>query len=58
MAENTGNKQSIFREKSIERIESPEKLNDYLRVTSPAVWIVLAAMIQLIGRVQGPSPMR
>ena len=58
MAENTGNKQSIFREKSIERIESPEKLNDYLRVTSPAVWIVLAAMIQLIGRVHGPSPMR
>ncbi|MBR2561259.1 MAG: hypothetical protein IKE31_03815 [Eubacterium sp.] len=48
MAENTGKKQSIFREKSIERIESPEKLNDYLKVTSPAVWIVLAAIIALL----------
>ncbi len=48
MAENTGNKQGIFREKSIERIESPEKLNDYLKVTSPAVWIVLAAIIALL----------
>lgn len=39
---------SLFREKSIERIESPDKLNDYLRVTSPAVWVVLAAVIVLL----------
>ena len=38
-------KQSLFRAKSIEKIESPESMNDYLQVTSPGVWIVLAAVI-------------
>ena len=38
----------LFREKSLEAIESPESLNDYLRVTSPGVWIVLAAIIALL----------
>ena len=41
-------KVSIFREKSLEAIESPESLNDYLKVTSPSVWIVLAAIIALL----------
>ncbi len=38
----------IFREKSIERISSPEQLNDYLKVTKPAVWVVLIAVILLL----------
>ena len=38
----------LFREKSLETIESPESLNDYLRVTSPGVWLVLAAVIVLL----------
>lgn len=38
----------VFREKSMERISSPEQLNDYLRVTSPAVWAALAAVILLL----------
>lgn len=38
----------LYREKSIERISSPEQLNDYLRVTKPSVWIVLIAVIVLI----------
>ena len=38
-------KQSLFRTKSIERSESPESMNDYLQVTSPGVWIVLATVI-------------
>ena len=37
--------QPIFREKSLKRITSPEELSDYLRVTSPSVWLVLAAVI-------------
>ena len=41
---NTG----LFREKSLEAIESPEKLNDYLHVTSPGVWLVLAAAIAVL----------
>ena len=39
---------SIFREKSLKRITSPEELGDYLRVTSPTVWLVLAAVILLL----------
>lgn len=35
--------QSIFRSSSIERISSPEQLNDYLRVSKLSVWLVLAA---------------
>ena len=38
----------LFREKSIELIESPEALNDYLQVTSPGVWIVLASIVFLL----------
>lgn len=40
--------QNIFREKSIERVSSPEQLNDYIRVTNPGVWITLAAIIVLL----------
>ncbi len=38
----------IFREKSMERVASPETLNDYIRVTTPSVWIVLAATVLLL----------
>ncbi len=40
--------QPLFREESMERIQSPERLNDYLRVANPTVWIVLAAVIVLL----------
>ncbi len=46
MSEQT--KTKLFREKSLEAVESPESLNDYLRVTSPGVWLVLAAVIALL----------
>ena len=41
-------KTKLFREKSLEAVESPESLNDYLRVTSPGIWIVMAAVIALL----------
>ena len=41
-------KVKLFREKSLEAVESPESLNDYLRVTSPGVWIVMASVIVLL----------
>ena len=31
------------------RISSPEQLNDYLRVTNPKIWVVLVAIVLLIG---------
>ena len=39
---------SIFREKSISRVSSPEELNDYIHVTSPSVWIVLISLVILL----------
>lgn len=40
--------QKIFRKKNMERISSPDQLNDYIHVTGPSVWIVLAAVIFLL----------
>ena len=39
---------SIFRDKSLERISTPEQLNDYIKVTKPSIWVVLIATILLI----------
>ena len=41
-------KVQLFREKSLEAVDSPESLNDYLRVTSPGIWLVMAAVIALL----------
>ena len=38
----------IFRKKSLERLTEPEQLSDYLRVTRPAIWIALIAVIVVI----------
>jgi hypothetical protein len=38
----------LFRKKSMDRVSSPEQLNDYIRVTTPSVWVVLAALIILL----------
>lgn len=39
---------SVFRQKSIDKINSPESLNDYVKVTSPSVWIVLVGTVLLL----------
>lgn len=39
----------IFRQKALERITAPEQLTDYLRVTSPGIWTLFAAIIILLG---------
>ncbi len=31
-----------------ERIDSPEKLNDYMRVLTPSVWLILIAVFLLM----------
>ena len=38
----------LFRKKSIDRISSPEALHDYMRVTSPRLWMILAALVLLL----------
>lgn len=42
---------SVFREKTLKRISSPEQLNDYLHVTNPGIWLILAAVIVLLAGV-------
>ena len=41
-------KKKIFRQKSLDRIASPEQMNDYLRATRPGIWIMLAIIILLL----------
>lgn len=42
------NEKQIFRKSSIDRVSSPEQLNDYIRVSNPSVWMILAAVIVLL----------
>ena len=49
MAMDEQQKPQIFRQSSVDNINSPEQLTDYLRVTNPGAWIILAAVIVLIG---------
>ena len=39
---------NLFRQKSLERISSPEQLNHYIRVSTPSVWLLLCAIIVLL----------
>ena len=41
----------LFRKKSVERVSSPEQLNDYIRVANPSVWMILAAIMILLAGV-------
>ena len=38
----------IFRKKSVDKMSSPEQLNDYVKVTNPGVWMALAAIAVLL----------
>ena len=38
----------LFRKTSMDRISSPEQLSDYMRVTSPKLWMILTAVIVLL----------
>lgn len=38
----------LYRKGSLEQIQSPEQLNDYLHVTNPSVWLLLTAVILLL----------
>lgn len=38
----------LFRKKTLDRISEPDQLTDYLRVTKPVVWLLLAAILFLL----------
>ncbi len=39
---------SLFRKRNIERISSPDQLSEYLHVTTPVIWIVLASVALIL----------
>ena len=39
---------SLFRKESLDRLSSPEDLHDYMRVTSPRLWMLLSAILALL----------
>lgn len=38
----------LFRKKSLDRVNSPEQLNDYICVASPGVWLVVLSVLSLL----------
>ena len=46
--EQENQKSQIYRKKSLERLDSPEQLNDYIRVTNPGIWLLLGGIIVLL----------
>lgn len=40
--------EEIFRKKSLDKIKSPESLEDYIHVSNPGVWLVLVSIIVLL----------
>ena len=40
--------QTIFRKVSLDRVNSPDQLDDYICVANPSVWVVLAAIVLLL----------
>ena len=43
----------IFREKSMKQVNQPEDLDDYIRVTTPSVWVVLIATTLVLVAILG-----
>ena len=43
-----GGSKDIFRKSSLDRMSSPEKLNDYIKVSNPSVWIILGAIAAIL----------
>ena len=39
---------ALFRKKSLDRVKSPETLNDYIRVSNPGVWLLLLSVLALL----------
>ena len=38
----------IFRKKSLDKVKSPESLDDYIRVSNPGVWLLLVSVLVLL----------
>ena len=41
-------KESIFREKSLAKVQSPDNLNEYIQVSNPGIWILMVSIVFLL----------
>ncbi len=39
---------SIFRKQSLDKVNSPEQLNDYIKTSNPSAWLIITAAIVLL----------
>ncbi|MDR1271964.1 MAG: hypothetical protein LBK04_03095 [Clostridiales Family XIII bacterium] len=44
-------KRSIFRQESLDRVLSPDHLDEYIKVSNPGIWLVLVALLVLCASV-------
>ena len=42
------NNEELFRKKSLDKVKSPENLDDYIQVSNPGVWLLLVSVIILL----------
>ena len=40
--------EELFRKKSLDKVKSPENLEDYIRVSNPGIWLLLISIIILL----------
>ena len=40
--------EKLFRKKSIDKMKEPDELNDYIRISEPGIWVLLAALLILL----------
>ena len=40
--------EELFRKKSLDKVKSPESLDDYIQVSNPSVWLLLVSVIVLL----------
>ena len=40
--------ENLFRKKNLDRMNSPEELNQYIRASDPGVWLVMIAVVFLL----------
>ncbi len=42
------NNEELFRKKSLDKVKSPENLDDYIQVSNPGVWLLLISVVILL----------
>lgn len=40
--------EKVFRKKNLDKVKSPDNLDDYIRATSPGVWLLLICVVILL----------